>query len=58
MNKLKIFAAILVFGSFWGLSEVLIGSYLHELSLPSGAIMTGILLFRVATRLKVMTSGW
>jgi len=39
---MKLFAAILVFGSFWGLSEVLIGSSLHNMGLPSGAIMSGI----------------
>lgn len=42
MNRMKLFAAILVFGSFWGLSEVLIGSSLHNMGLPSGAIMSGI----------------
>lgn len=42
MNKLRIFAAILVFGSFWGFSEVIIGSYIESLGLPSGAIMSGL----------------
>ena len=41
MNKLRLLAAILVFGSLWGFSEVLIGSPMSDLGLPSGAIMTG-----------------
>ena len=42
MNKLRILAGILVVGSLWGLSECIIGSYLHEIGPSSGAIMTGI----------------
>ena len=42
MNKLKILAGIVVFGSLWGFSECIIGSYLHEIDLPAGAIMAGI----------------
>jgi len=42
MNKMKILAGIIVFGSLWGFSECIIGSYLHEIDLPAGAIMAGI----------------
>ena len=41
MNKWKILAAIIVFGSFWGFSEILIGSSMSEMGIPTGAIMTG-----------------
>ena len=41
MNKIKLLAGILLFGSLWGFSEVIIGSALNDIGLPSGAIMTG-----------------
>jgi len=41
MNKWKIIAGIIVFGSFWGFSEILIGSALSDMGLPTGTIMTG-----------------
>ena len=41
MNKMKLFAGIIVFGSLWGFSECIIGSALHDAGLPAGAIMTG-----------------
>ena len=42
MQNMKLFAGILVFGSLWGFSEVIIGSTIHDAGFPSGAIMTGI----------------
>jgi hypothetical protein len=42
MSKMKYLAGILVFGSLWGFSEVIIGSALSDAGLPSGAIMTGL----------------
>lgn len=42
MNNMKILAGIIVFGSLWGFSECIIGSYFHEIGLPAGAIMAGI----------------
>ena len=42
MNKMKILAGLIVFGSLWGFSECIIGSYLHEINLPAGAMMAGI----------------
>jgi len=42
MEKMKLFAGILVFGSLWGFSECIIGSTLHNAQLPAGAIMTGL----------------
>lgn len=41
MKKIKLIAGILVFGSLWGFSEVIIGSSLQDIGLPTGAIMTG-----------------
>jgi hypothetical protein len=42
MNKTKLFAGIIVFGSIWGFSECIFGSALHNAQLPAGAIMTGL----------------
>jgi len=42
MDKMRLFAGILLFGSLWGFSECIIGSTLNEAGLPAGAIMTGI----------------
>lgn len=38
---MKLFAGMLVFGSLWGFSECLIGTWFSEIGLPSGMIMTG-----------------
>ncbi|MDO9547082.1 MAG: hypothetical protein Q7J07_10100 [Pelolinea sp.] len=45
MEKRKLFAGILVFGSLWGFSECIIGSMLRDANLPAGAIMTGVFAF-------------
>lgn len=45
MEKKKLFAGILVFGSLWGFSECVIGSILRDANLPAGAIMTGVFAF-------------
>jgi hypothetical protein len=42
MKNLKLLAGILLFGSLWGFSEVIIGSSIQDTGLPTGAIMTGI----------------
>lgn len=42
MDKMKLFAGILLFGSLWGFSECMIGSLLYDAGLPAGAIMTGV----------------
>jgi len=42
MNKKKLIAGIILFGSLWGFSETIIGSYINDYGMPSGAIMTGI----------------
>jgi len=42
MDKMKLFAGVLVFGSIWGFSECIIGSVLRDINLPAGAIMTGL----------------
>ena len=41
MNKLKLLAGIILFGSLWGFSEVIVGTAIHDTGLPSGTIMTG-----------------
>jgi hypothetical protein len=59
MNKLKLIAGILIFGSLWGFSEVFVGSGLSETGLPSGAIMTGIfaMMFLVMSRMIYRQPG-
>ena len=42
MKKMKLLAGMLVFGSLWGFSEVIIGSSLQDAGLPTGAVMTGV----------------
>ncbi|MBU0496489.1 MAG: hypothetical protein KKC68_01070 [Candidatus Thermoplasmatota archaeon] len=41
MERSKLIATILVFGSLWGLAECIIGGFLRDVNLPAGAIMTG-----------------
>ncbi len=41
MQKMKLFAGIILFGSLWGFSECIVGSLLRDANLPAGAIMTG-----------------
>jgi hypothetical protein len=59
MNKLRILAGILAFGSIWGLSESYIGSALNNAGVPSGSIMTGIfaLSFLLLTRIIYKQPG-
>lgn len=40
-SKKKLLAGIIVFGSLWGFSEVLLGSFLENAGISSGGIMTG-----------------
>jgi len=42
MEKKKLFAGIIVFGSLWGFAECIIGPILDDAGLPSGAIMTSV----------------
>ena len=42
MEKMKLLAGILVFGSLWGFSECIVGSVLRDANLPAGAIMTAV----------------
>lgn len=53
MDKKRVIAGILVFGSLWGFSEVIIGTGLQNIGLPYGAIMTGVfaLSFLVLSRM-------
>lgn len=59
MNKIKILAGILLFGSLWGFSEVIIGSAILDIGLPTGAIMTGVfaLFFLVSSRMIYRQPG-
>jgi hypothetical protein len=42
MEKKRLFAGILLFGSLWGFSEVILGSMISEAGYPSGGLMTGL----------------
>ena len=64
MNKIKILAGILLFGSLWGFSEVIIGSAISEsgisdIGISSGAIMAGFfgLTFLVISRILYRQPG-
>lgn len=59
MKKIKLIAGILVFGSLWGFSEVIIGSSLQDIGLPTGAIMTGVfaITFLVLSRMIYRQPG-
>lgn len=59
MRDMKLFAGILVFGSLWGFSEVIIGSAIHDAGLPSGALMTGafVITFLVFSRMVYQKPG-
>lgn len=59
MKKIRLIAGILVFGSLWGFSEVIIGSALEDMGLPTGAIMTGVfaITFLVLSRMIYRQPG-
>ena len=59
MKRMKLFIGILVFGSLWGFSEVIIGSALQDAGLPTGAIMTGffVITFLVFNRMIYRQPG-
>ena len=59
MEKMKLFAGILVFGSLWGFSECIVGSSLRDAGLPAGAIMTGVfaLMFMTMSRMLYRQRG-
>lgn len=54
MEKMKLFAGILVFGSLWGFSECIIGSVLRDSNLPAGAIMTGVFAVGLMTMSRML----
>ena len=41
MDRKKLFVGIILFGSLWGFSEVILGSIIAEAGYPSGGLMTG-----------------
>ena len=59
MKKIKLVAGILLFGSLWGFSEIIIGSALQETGLPAGTIMTGffVITFLVLSRMIYRQPG-
>jgi len=59
MNKLRLLAGILAFGSLWGVTESYIGSALDNAGLPSGSIMTGVfaMTFLLISRLTFKQVG-
>ncbi|GAG74777.1 unnamed protein product [marine sediment metagenome] len=59
MEKMKLFAGILLFGSLWGFSECIIGSSLRDANLPAGAIMTGVfaIMFMTMSRMLYRQRG-
>ena len=54
MNKMKLIAGILVFGSLWGFAECFIGSLLRDNGLPAGAIMTGVFAIGLMTMSRIV----
>jgi len=54
MEKMKLFAGILLFGSLWGFSECIIGSVLRDSNLPAGAIMTGVFAVGLMTMSRML----
>lgn len=42
MEKMKLFAGIIVLGSLWGFAECIIGPAMGDAGLPSGALMTSV----------------
>ncbi len=63
MNKWKLVTGIILFGSLWGFSEVILGGILRDADLPAGAIMAGIfaiglmLITRILYRQRGMQFG-
>ena len=59
MKNIKLITGILLFGSLWGFSEVIIGSAIQDAGLPPGTIMTGFfaITFLVFSRLIYRQPG-
>jgi hypothetical protein len=59
MKNIKTLTGILLFGSLWGFSEVIIGSAIQDIGIPSGVIMTGIfaIVFLVVSRIIYRQPG-
>lgn len=58
-NKKKLILGMIVFGSLWGFSEVILGSVLSDAGMPSGGIMTGFfaITFLVVSRMFYRQPG-
>jgi len=59
MNKMKMFAGMIVLGSLWGFSECIIGPMLADRGLPEGMLMTGLfaMFFLVFSRMMFQQRG-
>jgi hypothetical protein len=59
MNKMKMLAGMIVFGSLWGFSECIIGPLLADRGLPAGMLMTGLfaMVFLVFSRMMYQQKG-
>lgn len=58
-NRMKLVAGMILFGSLWGFSEVIIGSTLGDMGLPSGVLMTAFfaMTFMVISRMIYRQPG-
>jgi len=54
MEKMKLFAGIIVFGSIWGFTECIIGPTLDDAGLPSGVLMTSIFAVGLMTMSRML----
>ena len=54
MDKRRLLAGIILFGSLWGFSECIIGSSLRDAALPAGAIMTGVFAVGLMTATRIL----
>ncbi|HEC81612.1 MAG TPA: hypothetical protein ENI42_04215, partial [Thermoplasmatales archaeon] len=54
MDKKRLLAGIILFGSLWGFSECIIGSSLRDVALPAGAIMTGVFAVGLMAAIRIL----
>ncbi|HID25212.1 MAG TPA: hypothetical protein EYP23_01930 [Thermoplasmata archaeon] len=54
MDKKRLLSGVILFGSLWGFSECIIGSYLRDIGLPAGAIMTGVFAVGLMTVTRIL----
>ena len=54
MDKKRMFMGILLFGSLWGFSEVIIGSTIADAGYPAGGLMTGLFAIPILVLTRMM----